>query len=77
MPASDMERRTAEMLPCELAHAPLTMEAVMTVIGPVGPEIWEWVPPKRAAKKPSRVAPTSPAKAPMLEASGLSTPPNA
>ena len=31
--------------------------AVITVIGPVGPLIWEGVPPKREAKNPSIIAP--------------------
>ena len=31
--------------------------AMTTVMGPVGPETWAGVPPKRAAKKPTKMAP--------------------
>ena len=34
------------------------------VMGPVGPEIWVRVPPNTAAKKPTPIAPYSPAAAP-------------
>ena len=33
------------------------MTAIATAIGPVGPEIWERVPPKTAAKNPTAIAP--------------------
>ena len=39
-----------------------------TVIGPVGPEICDGVPPNRAAKKPTKMAPYSPAMGPAPEA---------
>jgi hypothetical protein len=39
-----------------------------TVIGPVGPETWEGVPPNRAAKKPTNTAPYSPVMGPAPEA---------
>ena len=35
----------------------VTMTAIVTAIGPVGPEIWDFVPPKTAAKKPTAIAP--------------------
>ena len=35
----------------------VTMTAMATAIGPVGPDIWERVPPKTAAKKPTAIAP--------------------
>ena len=38
-PANAMASITAEKLPCDDAQAALTSEAVMTVIGPVGPLI--------------------------------------
>ena len=38
-PASAIAIITAEKLPCDDAHDALTSEAVMTVIGPVGPLI--------------------------------------
>ena len=75
-PASDMLMSTA-LMECCAAQTPLSSEAVMTVMGPVGPLIWEWVPPKREAKKPRKVAPTSPARAPMELAEGSSMPPKA
>ena len=31
--------------------------AITTVMGPVGPEICEGVPPNKAAKKPTKIAP--------------------
>ena len=68
---------TAEKLPDEAVHAALTMLAVTTVIGPVGPLICECVPPKSAAKKPNSVAPTSPASAPIDAAAGSLIPPKA
>ena len=34
----------------------VTMTAMAMVIGPVGPEIWEGVPPNTAAKKPTAMA---------------------
>ena len=54
--------------------------AEMTVIGPVGPLIWEGVPPNSEAKKPSIIAPVKPAKAPtapMLPTSSTLITPNA
>ncbi len=44
---------------------------ITTVMGPVGPVIWEAVPPKRDAKIPVNMAPYSPAAAPMAMASGV------
>ena len=44
------------------------MTAIATVIGAVGPEIWDRVPPKIAAKKPIAIAPYRPAAAPRPEA---------
>ena len=41
------------------------------VIGPVGPDTCEGVPPKIAAKKPVIIAPYSPASAPAPEASPI------
>ncbi len=41
---------------------------ITTVIGPVGSEIRVGVPPKRAAKKPTKIAPHKPAEAPAPEA---------
>ena len=38
--------------------------AITTVIGPVGPEICDGVPPNSAAKKPTIIAPYKPAIAP-------------
>ena len=38
---------------------------VAAVIGPVGPEIWLGVPPKRDAKNPVKIAPRSPTSAPV------------
>ena len=35
----------------------VTTTAMATAIGPVGPDIWERVPPKTAAKKPTAMAP--------------------
>ena len=40
------------------------MPATTTVMGPVGPEIWDGVPPNRAAIKPTAMAPYMPAAAP-------------
>ncbi|GAB4340205.1 MAG: hypothetical protein Fur0042_00720 [Cyanophyceae cyanobacterium] len=40
----------------------------MTVMGPVGSEMRLGVPPNKAAKKPTRMAPQSPAEAPAPEA---------
>ena len=34
-----------------------TMTAMATVMGPVGPEIWDLVPPNTDAKKPTAIAP--------------------
>ena len=77
IPAKDMAMMTDGIEPPELAQAPLIKLAVMTVIGPVGPLIWLWVPPNNAAKKPSKVAPISPLRAPMELAIGESIPLNA
>ena len=41
---------------------------MITVIGPVGPDTWVGVPPNRAARKPSTMAPVSPAIGPAPEA---------
>ena len=35
----------------------VTMTAIATDIGPVGPDIWDFVPPNTAAKKPTAIAP--------------------
>ena len=35
----------------------VTMTAMATAIGPVGPEIWDFVPPNTAAKNPTAIAP--------------------
>ena len=40
-----------------LSACAVTMTAIATDIGPVGPEIWDRVPPKTAAKKPTAIAP--------------------
>ena len=40
-----------------LAIKVLKTVAIITVMGPVGPVICEGVPPKRAAKKPTKMAP--------------------
>ena len=42
--------------------------ALTTVIGPVGPETCAGVPPKSAAKKPTKMAPYMPATGPAPEA---------
>jgi len=42
--------------------------AMTTVIGPVGPETCERVPPNTAAKNPTKIAPYSPASGPAPEA---------
>jgi len=55
------------------------MPAMITVIGPVGPDTWAGVPPRGAATKPSTIAPQRPAIAPAPEvtpnaiASGMAT----
>ena len=77
IPAIDIASITDVMSPFEDAHAPPIRLAVITVIGPVGPLIWLCVPPKRAAKNPSIVAPVKPVRAPKELASGESTPPKA
>ena len=41
---------------------------IITVIGPVGSEIREVEPPNKAAKRPTKIAPQSPASAPAPEA---------
>ena len=46
----------------------VTMTAMATAMGPVGPEIWDLVPPKTAAKKPTAMAPYRPAMAPRPDA---------
>ena len=35
----------------------VTITAIATAIGPVGPDIWDRVPPKTAAKNPTEIAP--------------------
>ena len=47
---------------CAIAVDTITAET--TVIGPVGPLIWLFVPPKIAAKNPRNIAPYNPALAP-------------
>ena len=42
----------------------VTMTAIATAIGPVGPEIWDLVPPNIAAKKPTAIAPYIPGDRP-------------
>ncbi len=43
--------------------------ADMTIaMGPVGPELWDRVPPKNAAKNPTAMAPYRPTKAPNPDA---------
>ena len=44
------------------------MTAMATVIGAVGPVIWDRVPPNIGAKKPVAMAPYRPAAAPSPEA---------
>src|SRR5574344_2945863 len=64
--ASDMLMMTVSMLlGCDVAHTVEMRVAEMTVMGPVGPLICEGVPPNIEAKKPSNMAPVSPAKAPI------------
>ena len=46
----------------------VTMTAMAMVIDGVGPEICDFVPPNAAAKKPTAMAPYSPAAAPRPEA---------
>lgn len=48
--------------------ARVTTAAIATDIGPVGPEIWDLVPPNTAAKKPTAIAPYIPATAPSPDA---------
>ena len=40
-----------------LAARLVTMTAMATAIGPVGPDIWDRVPPNIDAKKPTAIAP--------------------
>ena len=47
-----------------LAIMVVSTAVITTVIGPVGPLIWVWVPPKAAANIPSAMAPYRPATAP-------------
>ena len=77
IPAIAIDMSTVEKLPLLAVHAALIRDAVMTVIGPVGPEICECVPPNKAAKKPSNVAPIKPANAPKEGAAGSLMPPKA
>ena len=51
-----------------LSACVVTMTAIATAIGPVGPEICDFVPPNTAAKKPTAIAPYSPATAPSPDA---------
>ena len=44
------------------------IDAITTVIGPVGPEICVEVPPNKAAKKPTIIAPYKPGNGPKPEA---------
>ena len=46
----------------------VTMTAMATVIGAVGPEIWDRVPPNTAAKKPTAIALYMPAAGPRPDA---------
>ena len=46
----------------------VTTTAMATAIGPVGPEIWDLVPPNTAAKNPTAMAPYMPAMAPRPDA---------
>ena len=46
----------------------VTITAMATLMGPVGPDIWERVPPNTAAKKPTAMAPYIPAMGPRPEA---------
>ena len=62
-----VKARAIPLLPSPPANSVNTV-AITTVIGPVGPEICEGVPPNRAAKKPTIIAPYKPAVAPAPEA---------
>ena len=44
-----------------MSAALVTMTAIATDMGPVGPDIWDRVPPNTAAKKPTATAPYIPA----------------
>ena len=44
------------------------MTAMATVIGAVGPDIWDRVPPNTDAKNPTEMAPYRPAAAPRPDA---------
>ena len=46
----------------------VTTTAIATAIGPVGPDIWDRVPPNTAAKNPTAMAPYRPAIAPRPDA---------
>ena len=50
-------RMTIVNAPARLSAWAATMTAMTTAMGPVGPDIWERVPPKIAAKKPTAMAP--------------------
>ena len=63
-PARITVANTSDKSPLSEANTP----AKTTIIGPVGPEIWEGVPPKSAAKKPTSIAPYTPAMGPAPEA---------
>ena len=54
--------------PARLSAWLATMTAMTTAMGPVGPDIWERVPPNTAAKKPTAIAPYIPARAPKPDA---------
>ena len=56
---------TSDRSPLSDAKTP----AKTTIIGPVGPDICDGVPPNRAAKKPTNIAPYTPAMGPAPEAS--------
>ena len=64
-PARMTVANTSDKSPLRDAKTP----AKTTIIGPVGPEICEGVPPNRAAKKPTNIAPYTPAIGPAPEAS--------
>ena len=55
--------RAFSKLPNVAIVAEITV-AETTVIGPVGPLTWVFVPPKRAAKNPRKIAPYKPAFTP-------------
>ena len=52
----------------KLSPVEMNTTEMATASGAVGPEIWVLVPPKTAAKKPTAMAPYSPAMAPRPDA---------